>query len=393
MNDSDPKQQKGLAKLPTIIICLLIIGIAIAATNALKHSGSRHKNRKTLEKTTYVDIMTAKLSEQIVTINASGTVVPARELLVKSRVSGEIVKMHPNLIEGGIIARGTEIICIDPDDYKLAMIEAQKQVAQAKYALQVELGHQDIARQEWSMMRQNKKYQSSVDRALIFRKPHLAKAKADLAAAEAALTKTKLMLERTKIVAPFNAFVRSKHIEIGSQISIQDILVELVGIDTYWIRVSVPLDRLIYLTIPDQLSNTGTLAKIIYRNQFLVEGQIIKCLGELENQAHMAQLIVAVNNPISLSPPLIIGEYVSLRLIGKKLNNACRIPRTALRNNDYVWLVSPEKKLHIQPVVVGFRDTKDVLITKGIAHNDQIIISEIPAPVQGIPLQLSDQGD
>jgi len=376
-------EKKGLGKISTIIICLVIISLAVAGTIHLKNSKRKPKKRKQPDKSIYVETIKAQLSDQEVRIKTSGTVAPACELRVRSRVSGEVVKIHPDLIEGGIIAEGTEILCIDPDDYNLAIIQAQGEVAQARYALQLEKGHQDIAKQEWSMIQTKKETHDKADRALILRKPHMAKAIADLAAAEASLKKAELMLERTKIIAPFNAFVRSKNIEKGSQVSTQDVLVELVGIDSYWIRVSLPLDRLKYLDIPDALSDKGAMALITYRDQYSVNGRVIKCLGELETQGHMAQLIVNVDQLAKLNPPLLIGEYVSISLIGKKLKNACRIPRTTLRDNQWVWLVSSDNTLNIQKVNVGFRDTKDVFITKGIASGDLIIVSEISIPVQG----------
>jgi len=376
-------EKKGLGKISTAIICLVILSLAVAGTIYLKNSSRKPKKRKQSEKSIYVETLKAQLSDLEVRIKTSGTVAPAHELRVRSRVSGEVVKIHPNLIEGGIIAQETEIICIDPDDYNLAIIQAQREVAQARYALQLEKGHQDIARYEWSMIKTKKETQSKADQALVLRKPHMAKAIADLAAAEASLKKAELLLERTKIIAPFNAFVRSKNIEKGSQVSTQDVLVELVGIDAYWIRVSLPLDRLKYLDIPNDSIEEGSKAVITYRNQYSVNGSVIKCLGELEKQGHMAQLIVKVDQPTKLTPPLIIGEYVSISLIGKKLKNACRIPRTTLRDNQWIWLVSADNTLDIRKITVGFRDTKDVFITRGVTSGDQIIVSEISTPVQG----------
>jgi RND family efflux transporter MFP subunit len=392
MNNSPkaiPAEKKGLGKISTSIICLLIITLAVAGAIHLKNSRRKPKKRKSPDKAIYVETLTAKQSDLPLKIKTSGTVAPSLELNVKSRVSGEIVMLHPDLIEGGIIEKGTEIVSIDPDDYKLSIIQAQREVAQAKYALQLEQGHQDIARQEWSLIKNKKEKTSRADHALILRKPHLAKAVADLAAAEASLKQSELMLERTRVITPFNAFVRKKNIEKGSQISTQDVLVELVGIDTYWIRVSLPLDRLQYLKIPTDRSENGSQAIITYRNQYTVNGRVIKCLGELEKKGHMAQLIVEVDQPTKLSPPLLIGEYVSICLIGKKLNHACRIPRTALRNNEWVWLVSPDNTLNVQKVTVGFRDTQDVMVTSGINNGDQVIMSEIGAPVQGIKLLLA----
>ncbi|KPA10046.1 Secretion protein HlyD [Candidatus Magnetomorum sp. HK-1] len=383
-------EKKGLKKSITFLLCFIILSTTIASTIYLKNSRPKQKKRKPVQKTTYVDVFTAKKGDQAVRVNASGTVIPARELRVKSRVFGEIVHVYPELIEGGIIKKGTEIICIDPDDYELAMIKAQREVVQARYALQIEQGYQDVALQEWSLIYKGKKDNPLADTDLILRKPHLKKVKADLAAAEAEYKKAKLNLQRTKILAPFNAFVRTKNIEIGSQVSIQETLVELVGTDEYWIQVSLPVDRLKWIQIPLKRGDQGTQAKIIYRNQFTTKGSVIKCLGDLENQGHMARLIVRVDGPSAITktnaPPLLIGEYVSVQLIGKSLKNVCRIPRPTLRNNKWAWIASSDNTLDIREVIVAFRDKDDVLIEKGLSSGDRVIISEISAPIQGMKL-------
>ncbi|MBF0449265.1 MAG: efflux RND transporter periplasmic adaptor subunit [Candidatus Magnetomorum sp.] len=385
-------ERKGLKKSVSFILCLIILSSAVAVTIYLKNSRIKPKKKQPVPMLTYVNVIPAHLTDQSVKINASGTVVPARELTVKSRVSGEIVYVHPELIEGGMISKGTEIIRIDPDDYELAIIKAKRDVIQAEYALKLEQGHQAVALQEWSLMHKGKEKNPSADTDLILRKPHLAKVKGDLAAAQADLKKAELNLQRTKIVVPFNAFVRSKHIEVGSQVSLQEGLVDLVGTDNYWIQVAMPLDRLKWIDIPVNRSDQGTYVTVTYQNIFSINGRVIKCLGELETQGHMAQLIVQVDGPSAITktqaPPLLIGEYVSVQLSGKSLKNACQLPRIALRHNQWIWVALPDKTLDIRTVGVGFRDTDEVFIEKGLSNGDQVIVSEISAPVQGMKLHV-----
>jgi multidrug efflux pump subunit AcrA (membrane-fusion protein) len=244
-------------------------------------------------------------------------------------------------------------------------------------------------------MHKGKTKNPSADTDLILRKPHLEKVKADLEAAKADLKKAELNLLRTKIVVPFNAFVQKKHVDMGSQVSSQEGLVELVGTDHYWIQVSMPLDRLKWIHIPTTQSDQGTQVKVNYRNLYTTDGRVITCLGELETHGHMAQLIVCVDGPSSITktqiPPLLIGEYVSVQLKGKTLSNACQIPRIALRNNQWVWIAMSDNTLDIRPVVVAFRDTDVVLIEKGLSTEDRVIISEISAPVQGMKLHVENK--
>jgi len=393
-NHQKTSERKILKKSVSFILSLIIILSGIAITIQIKKSRKKPQKKQAVQMITYVEVMNAQLSDQSVTVKASGTVIPAKELTVKSRVAGEIVYVHPKLIDGGIISKGTEIIRIDPDDYELAIIKAQRDVVQAEYALKIEEGHQAVAFQEWSLMHKGKKNNPSADTELVLRKPHLKKVKADLEAAKADLKKAALNLSRTKIVVPFNAFVRKNHIEVGSQITSQEGLAELVGTNYYFVQVSIPLDRLKWIHVPESTSNHGTKVQVNYQNQYSTKGEVITCLGELEAQGHMAQLIVKVNGPSAITktnaPPLLIGEYVSVQLSGKTLKNACKIPRIALRNNQWVWIALPDNTLDIRPVVVGFRDTDVVLIEKGIKTGEYIIVSEISAPVQGMKLQVEN---
>ena len=81
-----------------------------------------------------------------------GSVVPAREMILKTRVSGQIQSVHPEFIEGGLLTAGEKILKIDPTDYELAMARAKSDVANAEYQLKVEMGYQDVARREWALL-------------------------------------------------------------------------------------------------------------------------------------------------------------------------------------------------------------------------------------------------
>ena len=72
-----------------------------------------------------------------VAVQAMGTVVPAREIVLESRVSGEIVALHPQFAVGGFLEKGSEVLRIDPLDYELAVTLAQAQVKDSESLLKV----------------------------------------------------------------------------------------------------------------------------------------------------------------------------------------------------------------------------------------------------------------
>jgi RND family efflux transporter MFP subunit len=229
----------------------------------------------------------------------------------------------------------------------------------------------------------------------LIKKPQLTAAKAMLIAEKADVEKAQLNLARTKITAPFNAMVRAKHLDIGSQVSGQDQLAELVGTDEYWIQASMPVDRLNWIMIPHNSGEPGSKVRIFYRTGIELTGTVIKLLGELEAEGRMARILVEIKDPLGLNvtekkrPPLLIGEYVRMEIEGRQLKNVYRIPRAALRDNTRIWLVSNDGKLEIRDVETLWRDAQTVLLTDGLQPGEQLIVSDLSKPVNGIQVQIA----
>ncbi|MBW2369582.1 MAG: hypothetical protein JRH15_17055, partial [Deltaproteobacteria bacterium] len=145
-----------------------------------------------------VNVLTARSSAMNSLVSVMGTVVPSKQLTLKARVAGEVIETHSEFMDGGIISNGSIILQIDPADYELAIIRQKSQLARAQSELKRELGHQDVARQEWELL-SNDDQANPLDRELALRKPQLVDAKAALSAAEADLERARLDLDRTTV--------------------------------------------------------------------------------------------------------------------------------------------------------------------------------------------------
>ena len=324
-----------------------------------------------------------------------GSVVPAREITLKTRVPGEIQFIHPEFVEGGFIHAAEKVLKIDAEDYELAIARKESTVVNAQYELQVEMGYQDVARQEWSLL-YPERTANAQEEELALRKPHLAKARSDLAAARAELEQARLNLSRTGIFAPFNAIVRSTHVDVGSQVSTQDALAQLVGTDEYWIQVSLPVERLAWIQIPRTKAEEGAAVTVFYRGNQR-QGRVIRLFSDLETEGRMARILVSVKDPLGLAskiresaPSMLIGEYVRVVVQGQRLKDVYRIPRSALRDNSTIWILADEGTLKIIPVETVWRDADHVLIKNGIVPGQRMIVSDLSAPVDGLPLRDSD---
>jgi RND family efflux transporter MFP subunit len=329
-----------------------------------------------------------------VAVQAMGTVVPAKEIVLESRVSGEIVALHPQFTVGGFLEKGSEVLRIDPLDYELAVTLAQARVKDSVSILKVSEEEAAASIEEWRLLYKDKPENAEIP-ALVAKEPQLEAARAKLAAEKADLQKAKLNLARTRIKAPFNAIVRKKFVDIGSQVSGQEQLAELIGTDEYWVQASIPVDRLNWITIPRQSAATGSRVRIFHRNDYEHSGRVIKLLGDLEQEGRMARVLIEVRDPLGLRQkensqlPLLIGEYVRLEISGRQLDNVYRIPRPALRDNSRIWVASSENTLKIRDVDVLWRDSETVLFRDGLQPGDRLIMSGLPTPVDGMAVQIA----
>lgn len=375
--------------LAAFVSIILILGALLVAFIFVKTKPVAEKKRPP-KRAELVKIQSLKSSSETVVLQLTGTVTPATEIRLRARVSGEVVSLSPDFIDGGLIAEGEQLLTIDPVDYELALIQSLSALEKARFDYKIEQGRQDVAKREWELLKPEDEV-SELEMELALRTPHLKASKAALLAAEANLKKAQINLERTKISTPFNAVVLKRNTNLGSQAAQQDVLAELAGTDTYWITVSVPVDRIKWITIP------GSTAHIYSGNQRIREGKVIKLLGDLEQKGRMARLLIEVEDPLAQRPenrgkkPLLLGEYVRADIDGRVMEQVYSIPRNALREGSQVWLASKENKLDTRTVEVLWRDAGRVLIGENLADGEKLIISDITAPIPGMDVSTGNK--
>jgi RND family efflux transporter MFP subunit len=335
-------------------------------------------------------------AEQVI-VRAMGTVVPARSIQLASRVSGQIVEVSPQFVPGGRFQVNDRILQIDQKDYRLAVQQRKSELVTVQRDLKLEMGQQSVAQREYELLGQEVREE---DKELLLRQPQLEMAQAAVSVAEAALEKAQLDLQRTVIVAPFNAIVQSKDVDLGSQVSTGTVLASLVETDEYWVEVSVPVDELRWISIPGYNEKSGSTVRVYYEsawgeNVFRI-GTIERLMTDLEPQGRMARLLVTVKDPLQLHTaaqerhPLILSSYVRVEIAGTEVPDIAKIPRTALREGNQIWLMSPEEKLEIRTVSIVWSGTDHVYISDGFADGTLLITSNLGAPVQGMTLQTAD---
>ena len=245
----EPIEKKELTLLGktirALIPLMLIIGGGVA-WSYFKATAPVMKKAEPQRQVTLVETQTAVSQNLSATVSAMGTVTAAREVTLKAQVTGTVQSVCDNFVPGSFVIKGKTVLTLDPPDYQVAKKKAQSALANAKAALAIEQGSQNIAKEELRVLSEiTTQKVSQTDLAL--RKPQLAQAMSDVTSAQADLTQADLNLSRTKIVAPFNAMILERSVNVGTYVGVQDSLVSLVGTDEFWIEAVVPLDEIPFL--------------------------------------------------------------------------------------------------------------------------------------------------
>ncbi|KPK25670.1 MAG: hypothetical protein AMJ61_11310 [Desulfobacterales bacterium SG8_35_2] len=376
-----------------LIISLVLIAAGIGGARFLIATKPTVNKRPPVKMEPLVSTVTLQPVDYILNIPAMGNVIPAREISLETQVAGEVIYLHPDFTEGGMLAEGVKIVQINPKDYELAIMQKQRALSDAEYSLKLEQGHQDVARKEWDLLYGDQKI-NEAESELALRKPHLEKVQVEIEAARAELEQAKINLERTTLAAPFNVLVLNKYVDLGSQVTSQERLADLVGTDIFWVQVPLPIERLQWVQIPNGQNETGSRVKIIYREDNVREGRVIRLLPDLSKEGRMARLLIEVKDPLDLQakgekrPMLLIGEYVRVLIEGEQLHDVYNIPRSALHNDSEVWIADEENRLAIRPVKTIWRDEESVILQDGFKPGERLIVSGLAAPVAGMPLRI-----
>lgn len=367
---------------------LLMIISGILAWWFISHK-SKAQRKKPIALIPKVQVQEMKTRNIKVEIPATGLVIPAQEATIRARVAGEIIKLHDDLEPGGIFQKGDSLIWLDDKDFKLKVQMKKAVLNKAEAALQLELVQQRIAQSQLNTYR-NKDDNTRLDKDMILRKPQERSSRADIQIAQSELDDAQLDLERTVIKAPFNSVVLEENIDLGEQADLQRVLVTLAGVDSFWVKVSIPIKYLQWIVFPSRKNPEGSKVSIISRRGTR-SGRVLRRYTQLESQGRMAQILVEVKDPLGLKdgngkPALLVGEYVKIKIYGKELKDVVAISRKAFRDDVCVWILNPKNKLNIVDVnpVWTLRDT--IFVKKSALPPGRIIVSDLGFPVKNMSL-------
>lgn len=380
-----------------IAMPLAALACAILITGHLIKTGPKANPSRKPPTAAVVEVQPISSGPQRTVVSGMGEIVAAKEIELKPQVNGEITDISAAFQPGGSFLIGDELVRLEKTDYELIIKQLKSDLAAAESELALEMGNQRIAEREFSLLGEEV---STEEKSLILRQPQLIKNKASRDDVLARLSQAELDLQRTVVKAPFNGVVAEKMVDIGAMVGETSPLARIVGTDAFWLKLTLPAEKLRWLKIPDAQSEDGSRVIIHPQGSTMSSptrvGEVVRLLVSLEDQGRMAQLLIKVDDPLSLreenrgKPKLLLGSYVRAEVEGITIPSGFRIDRSHLRDGNTVWLMSDEGKLDIREVELIFRDQDSVIVSSGVVEGENLVVSPLSSPIAGTPLKMKD---
>jgi len=385
----------GLARL-VLVVGLLGAGAYAAYWFNVSEGAAARSESAGEEASRLVETVPATRADTPVAIRALGAVMPAREAVLRPRVSGMITDQHSSFEPGGFFEAGQFMVQIDRADYEQTIRQRESDLARARATLQIEKGDQAVAREELELLEVDI---PEINRELILRMPQVNQAQAEVDSATAALERAQLDLDRTRIAAPFDGHVVSRAVAVGNNISAGDELATFIGADRYWVEVAVPVASLRWIKAPVTTDEPGPHARVRYPRAWgpdaSREGRVSQLVGRLEEGSNLARVIVSIPDPLARlpenegQPELILDAYVNVEIIGATLEDCFLVSRDHVREGDVVWVMNDENRLEIKEVEIAYRGREHAYVTSGLDDGDRVITTNLQTPVRGMLLRES----
>lgn len=300
-------------------------------------------------------------------LNALGNISARQQVVLRSRIDGELVSLH--FKEGQFVKKGQLLAEIDSRSLQTQLSQQRAQLAKDKALLSNAqrdlIRYNELAKDEAIAAQQRdtqaalvQQYQATIDSDI------------------AQMHNTELQLSYTKITAPLNGKIGFRQVDVGNQVKASDSngLATIVEVDPITAIFSLP-ENYLNVLLDNQKKATAliieawqkdNLARLATSQNWIMDNQVDAATGSIRLKAFFE------NAEQRLTP----NQFVNIKVKINTLKSTLIIPTNALLHGaqgDYVYRILDDDT--VQPVNINLLESHDnqLAINGALTAGDRIV--------------------
>ena len=407
-------------------VLILAIGVGVCFGLSLLREKSKEQDSEKLVPLVSTETIEPFAGELDMTV--SGSVVPFREIRVAAKVSGNVVKKHPNCEAGNFVNAGEPLIEIDPLDFqnqleianaeldqaKKLLVENELEIASAQDAMKLANRDYKIAENEFkrSQRIRNALSKAEFDQAsrnqlvsetqlksreneLKLVRKRIDRLESSIRLSETRVAAAQTNLGRATVVAPDDGMIVSEAVQEGDFVAVgnplftfedtrqSEVICNLSPRDLTWIRENSTLSK----EEKQQIESNPSLAAYylpqtdvaIYEpdtKNVVWEGKLARFDGVgRDNLSRTIPTLITVADPIVEAGngihALVRGMYVKCKIripvsAGEADRQFLRFPAVALRPGNFVWTINDNQLTKVPVEIIDRTEVRSGDQTKKV---------------------------
>ena len=412
-----------------LVLPFVVIAAGAFASWTLVNSKPEVHRQPPQENSYAVEVIKAEPKLWQPDITLYGTVQAARSVDLRALVSGEVIWVNPDLVEGAFVTGDDPLLRIDPFDYEGGVREAEADLKEARARLaetEASIASEEIAltrlrEQETIAINDLERARTLVDSGSLTRqaletreltlsqrqqavearetnldvlRTRIDQQQANIDRLEWRLEQARRNLENTTLKAPFAGVVKTKNVELGHSVSGNDTLVSLYDPDQMDARFTLSDTQYGRLTA----DGAELIGRPITVNWKLGARTVSHkaSITRITPEVNAANGGVEVFAGLEAGSALRSGTFVELKVPDRRYDAAMEVPQAALYNGNRIYLNEDGRMAPRDVVVLAYLGDTVLIDGADFEPGTEIVTTRVAEAGPGLKLNIagrSQDGD